>query len=76
MTAHIFEVLGAAPPGTRLTPGQLQRSTSSIYPQRRPSQRAFAALIDSGTVSGIEITVNRSGHRAVKLARRRSAPRR
>ena len=71
MVAHIFEVLGQRPAGTRLTPGQLNRTPSSVYPQRRPGQKAFAALIDSGTVSGIEVTVNRSGHRAVKLARRR-----
>ncbi len=71
MVAHIFEVLGAQAPGTRLTPGQLNRASSSIYPERRPSQKAFATLVDSGTVSGIEITVNRSGHRAVKLAKLR-----
>jgi hypothetical protein len=75
MAAHIFEVLGAQPSGARLTPGQFHRTPSSIYPEQRPSQKAFAVLIDSGTVSGIELTVNRSGHRAVKLARRRPAVR-
>jgi len=76
MVAHILEVFGAAQPGTRLTAGQINRTPSSVYPERRPGQRAFAALIDSGTVSGIEITVNRSGHRAVRLAGRRPAARR
>jgi hypothetical protein len=76
MLAHIFEVLGAQPAGTKFTAGQFHRTASSVYPDRRPSQRAFAALIDSGTVSGLEITVNRSGHRAVKLARRRPTSRR
>jgi hypothetical protein len=71
MVAHIFEVLGAHPNGTRLTSGQFNRTPSSIYPERRPSPKAFAALIDAGTISGLEITVNRSGHRAVKLAKLR-----
>jgi uncharacterized protein with ParB-like and HNH nuclease domain len=75
MVAHIFEVLESQPASTKLTAGQFHRTASSVYPERRPSQRAFATLIDSGTVSGIEITVNRSGHRAVKLARRRPAAR-
>jgi hypothetical protein len=76
MVAHILEVFGAAQPGTRLTAGQINRTPSSVYPDRRPGQRAFASLIDSGTISGIEITVNRSGHRAVRLAGRRPAARR
>jgi hypothetical protein len=75
MVAHIFEVLDAHPNGTRLTAGQLNRSPSSVYPQRRPGPKAFAALIDSGMVSGLEITVNRSGHRAVKLAKLRAPAR-
>jgi hypothetical protein len=75
MVAHIFEVLGAQPSGARFTPGQFHRTPSSVYPERRPSQKAFASLIDSGTVSGIELTVNRSGHRAVRLARSRPAAR-
>jgi hypothetical protein len=66
---HIYEVLGKHPPGTRLTPGQVSRTASSHFPTRRPGKRAFEALIDSGTLSGIEVTNNQSGHRAIMLTR-------
>ena len=73
MARHIHEVLGRHSVGTRLTPGQISRTSSSVYPNSRPSQKEFTDLIEGGTMSGIDITVNKSGHRAVRLSRASAA---
>ncbi len=71
---HVYEVLGKHSIGTRLTPRQIARTTSTDFPQQRPSVKDVAALIEGGALSGIEITTNKSGHRAVKLSKQQIHP--
>ncbi|MGE5156156.1 MAG: DUF262 domain-containing protein [Betaproteobacteria bacterium] len=67
LTRHVVEVLSQHPRGTRLTPGQLARATSSVT--NRPSQKTIADRLKKGTLSGVEATTNRHGHLAARLSR-------
>jgi hypothetical protein len=71
---HVVEVLGKHPQGTRLTPRQIARTRSSVFPQTGPGFKVIADRLRHGTLSGVEPTTNRSGHQAARLSRRQPNP--